>query len=51
MDLFGQAGVIVLVDATAGRSQAHLPGIAIIDRSTEESAALAVLHALRSWTV
>lgn len=50
MDVFGHPGVSVLVEATAGRAHAHLPGIVLIERSIEESAALAVLEALRSWT-
>jgi len=51
MDLFGHPTVTVLVEATAGRSHAHLPGLALVERSDEEAAAIAVLNALRSWTV
>ncbi len=51
MDLFGHQAVFVLIDAAAGRTQAHLPGAALLDRSIEEGAALAVVHALRAWTV
>lgn len=49
MELFGQEVVLVLVDASAGRGHAHLPGAALLDRSVEEAAALAALHALRGW--
>lgn len=49
VDLFGQESVVVLVEATAGRTHAHLPGAALVDRSVEEAAALATLTALRSW--
>ncbi len=49
VDLFGQDAVTVLVDATAGRSQAHLPGIGLVERSVEEAACTATLSALRSW--
>lgn len=49
LDLFGQESVVVLVEATAGRAHAHLPGAALVDRSMEEAAALATLTALRSW--
>jgi hypothetical protein len=51
LDLFGLATLAVLVDATAGRAQAHLPGSALVDRSIEEAAALAALHALRAWSL
>lgn len=50
VDLFGREALVLLVDATAGRRQSHLPGTALVDRSLEEAAALAVVHALRSWT-
>jgi hypothetical protein len=50
LDLFGEAVVVVLIDARAGRSQTHLPGSALVDRPSEEAAALATLHALRAWT-
>jgi len=49
VDLFGHEGVVVLVEATAGRAHAHLPGAALVDRSVEEAAALATLTALRGW--
>ncbi|HUE77296.1 MAG TPA: hypothetical protein VMM83_05085 [Longimicrobiales bacterium] len=49
VDLFGQDAVTVLVDASAGRSQAHLPGIGLVERSVEEAACTATLSALRSW--
>lgn len=49
LDLFGQEAVVVLVDASAGRGHAYLPGAALLDRSVEEAAALAALHALRGW--
>lgn len=51
LDLFGHQAVIVLIDATAGRSHARLPGTALLDRSVEEAAALAALHALRTWNL
>lgn len=50
LDLFGQETLVVLVDASAGRGHAYLPGAALLDRSVEEAAALAALHALRGWT-
>lgn len=50
MDLFGQESVVVLVEVTAGRAHAHLPGAALVERSAEEAAALATLTALRSWS-
>lgn len=50
-DLFGQDAVTVLVEATAARSHALLPGTALIERSVEEAASLATLAALRSWTL
>jgi hypothetical protein len=50
VDLFGHQAVILLVDATAGRSQTRLPGTALLNRSVEEAAALAALHALRAWS-
>lgn len=49
LDLFGQESVVVLVEATAGRAHAHLPGAALVERSVEEAAALATLTALRGW--
>ena len=49
LDLFGHETMVVLVEATAGRSHAHLPGSALVERSVEEAAALATLMALRSW--
>lgn len=49
MDLFGQEGVLVLVEATAGRTHVHLPGTALAERSVEEAGCLATLAALRSW--
>jgi hypothetical protein len=49
VDLFGEDAVTVLVDATAARSHAHLPGVALVERSVEEAACLATLSALRSW--
>lgn len=49
LELFGQESVVVLVEATAGRAHAHLPGAAMLDRSVEEAAALATLTALRGW--
>jgi hypothetical protein len=51
LDLFGEAIVVVMVDARAGRSQAHLPGSALLDRPVEEATALATLHALRGWAL
>jgi hypothetical protein len=51
LDLFGHQAVIVLLDATAGRNHARLPGTALLDRSVEQAAALAALHALRAWNV
>ena len=51
LDLFGRDAVLVLVEATAGRSQAVLPGISLVERSVEEAACAATLAALRSWTV
>lgn len=49
LDLWGEETLIVLVDASAGRAHAQLPGAALLDRSVEEAAALATLQALRSW--
>jgi hypothetical protein len=49
LDLFGEAAVVVVVDASAGRAHARLAGTALEDRSIEESGALAALQALRSW--
>jgi hypothetical protein len=51
LDLFGHQAVVLLLDATVGRSHARLPGAALLDRSVEEAAALAALHALRAWTL
>lgn len=51
LDLFGQTALVLLVDASAGRAQAQLPGAVLLDRSIEEAAALATLHALRAWSV
>lgn len=48
-DLFGHRALTLLVDAAAGRTHTQLPGTALVDRSLEEAAALAVLQALRSW--
>lgn len=50
IDLFGMEAVTVLVEAILGRSHVHLPGTVLVHRSLEEAAALAALHALRSWT-
>jgi hypothetical protein len=50
LDLFGHDTVVVLVEASIGRSHSHLPGSALVLRSVEEAAALATLHALRTWT-
>ncbi|HUG42572.1 MAG TPA: hypothetical protein VMM12_19060 [Longimicrobiales bacterium] len=50
-DLFGHDAVMVVVEATAARSHALLPGVALVERSVEEAACLATLSALRSWTV
>ncbi|MFW5950595.1 MAG: hypothetical protein ACOCVZ_00615, partial [Gemmatimonadota bacterium] len=49
VDLFGHGAIVVLVEATAGRSHEHLPGSALLDRSEEEAAALATINALREW--
>lgn len=49
-DLFGFRSLSVLVEASLGRTQVHLPGTALVDRSLEHAAALATLRALRSWT-
>lgn len=49
LDLFGHETLLVLVEATSGRTHAHLPGAALVERSVEEAAALATLMALRSW--
>jgi hypothetical protein len=49
LDLFGDVGVVLVVDASAGRAHARLAGTALVSRSAEESGALAALHALRSW--
>lgn len=49
VDIFGHETLVILVEATAGRSSAHLPGSALLERSVEEAAALAALMALRSW--
>lgn len=51
VDLFGHDAVVVLVEATAARSHAVLPGVGLIERSVEEAACAATLGALRSWTV
>lgn len=51
MDLFGNDAVLVLVEATAARSQALLPGVGLVERSVEEAACVATLAALRSWTI
>lgn len=51
IDLFGRTTVVVLVDASAGRILAALPGSALLDRSVEEAAALASLHALLGWAL
>lgn len=50
LELFGQELVVVLVEASVGRSHSHLPGSAVVLRSVEEAAALATLQALRGWT-
>ena len=50
-DLFGHDAVIVLVEATAARSHAILPGVGLEERSIEEAACTATIAALRSWTV
>jgi hypothetical protein len=49
LDLFGDPALALLVDARIGRVQSRLPGTCLLDRSTEEAAALATLQALRSW--
>lgn len=49
LDLFGEESLVVMVDAAAGRARARLVGAAILGRSSEETAALAVLQALRGW--
>lgn len=49
LDLFGEEALTVLLEVTSGRAHVHLPGVALVDRSVEEAAALAVLTALRSW--
>lgn len=51
LDLFGHQGVLVLLEATAGRTHVHLPGTALAERSVEEAGCLATLGALRSWTI
>ncbi len=51
IDLFGHRALVLLVDANAGRSRVHLPGVVMLDRSLEEAAAHAVIHALRTWAV
>lgn len=51
VDLFGEDAVLVLVEATAGRSHALLPGVGLVERSIEDGACTATLSALRSWTV
>jgi hypothetical protein len=51
LDLFGHQAVVVLIDATAGRNHARLPGTALLDRSVEHAAALAALSALRAWNL
>jgi hypothetical protein len=49
-DLFGFRSLAVLVEASLGRTQVHLPGTALVDRSLEHAGAMATLRALRSWT-
>lgn len=49
LELFGHDALLVLVEASTGRSHTHLPGSALVLRSVEEAAALATLQALRSW--
>lgn len=49
LELFGRDAVLVLLEATLGRVHVHLPGVALVERSVEEAAALATLSALRSW--
>jgi hypothetical protein len=49
LELAGWDTLIVLVEALSGRASARLPGIELVERSIEESAALAALGALRSW--
>jgi hypothetical protein len=49
MELFGERAVVVLVDATSGRERGLQPGVALVERSVEEAAALATLNALRGW--
>ncbi|MBW3553916.1 MAG: hypothetical protein KY466_10415 [Gemmatimonadetes bacterium] len=51
VDLFGHEAVLVLVEATAARSQALLPGVGLVERSVEEAACVATLAALRSWAI
>lgn len=51
VDFFGEDAVMVLVEATAGRSHALLPGVGLVERSVEDGACTAALSALRSWTI
>lgn len=51
LDVFGQEGVLVLIEATVGRAHVHLPGTALAERSVEEAGCLATITALRSWTL
>jgi hypothetical protein len=51
VDLFGREAIAVLVEASTGRSHAHLPGMALAQRSVEEAAALATVTALRTWMI
>lgn len=48
-DLAGHGAILILVEASLGRSHVHLPGAALVERSLEHAAALATLRALRSW--
>lgn len=50
LDLVGHEAVVVLLEGTAGRAHAHLPGAALVERSVEEAVARATLMALRGWT-
>jgi hypothetical protein len=49
LELFGADGLVLVVEAGAGRIQARLAGVALVERSVEEAAALAALQALRGW--
>ncbi len=49
LDLFGHHALAVMIEAAVGRASARLPGLVLVDRSIEESAARAAVAALRSW--